>query len=111
MKTFLLLISLLLCELAQATNAALRDPTRPLTVSRRQTSTLESAKASTRPAVPQLQLVLISTDRRYVVIDGELLTLGDSVRGLPLISISEDAVVLKTPSGPRTLPLSTPAEP
>jgi hypothetical protein len=105
------MIGLMLCDMAQATSAVLHDPTRPLAVSRRMPSTNATARDSAALAEPQLQLVLIGADRRYVVIDGELLTIGDSVRGLPLMNISEDAAVLKTPNGPRTLPLSLRAEP
>ena len=36
-----------------------------------------------------------------------LLAEGDAIRGLALLQILNDAVVLKTPNGPRTLPLSS----
>ena len=113
MKTFPFLLSLLLCAPAMAAKQGLRDPTRPLAATVRNTTAATAARtaASAAPIVPpQLQLVLVGHDRRYAVIDGELLAEGDEVRGLPLLKILDDAVVLKTPNGPRTLPLSVPIE-
>ncbi len=57
--------------------------------------------------LPRLQLVLVSGDRRHAVIDDTLLTEGDSLRGLRVLSILSDAVILATPAGPRTLRLPT----
>lgn len=48
----------------------------------------------------------MGADRRYAVIDGELLAEGDAIRGLTLKQILDDGVVLITPNGPRTLPLA-----
>ena len=87
----------------------LRDPTRPLAP----TTPLGVAVSSppvqrpTAPVtLPQLQLVLTATERRFAVIDGELLGVGDSIRGLIVLDIRDEAVIVKTPQGPRTLPLS-----
>ncbi len=113
MKTLLLPLSLLLCAPVLAAGNGLRDPTRPLaaTVRAMSASTAPRTAAPVAPIVPpQLQLVLVGHDRRYAVIDGELLAEGDTVRGLALLQILDDAVVLKTPNGPRTLPLSVPVE-
>jgi hypothetical protein len=111
MKTPLLLIAMLLCLPAHGAGK-LRDPTRPLAATVRATT---SPVADPRPvapvAVPELQLVLVGGERRYAVIDGELLAEGDAIRGLTLLQVMNDAVVLKTPNGPRTLPLSSPSEP
>lgn len=111
MKTLPLLIAVLLCAPAHGAGK-LRDPTRPLAATVRATA---APAASPRPAapvvVPQLQLVLVGGERRFAVIDGELLAEGDAIRGLTLLQIANDAVVLKTPNGPRTLPLSSPPEP
>ncbi len=115
MKTLLVLIAALLC--APATTAApaagkLRDPTRPLAATVRSGAVQPAGTPSpVAPAVlPELQLVLVGGVRRYAVIDGELLAEGDAIRGLKLLQILAEAVVLMTPNGPRTLPLSAPAE-
>lgn len=112
MKTTLILIAALLCAPAVAAEK-LRDPTRPLASTVRSSAAVPPANV--RPAAPvvppELQLVLVGGDRRFAVIDGELLAVGDAIRGLTLLQILNDAVILKTPNGPRTLPLSTPAEP
>lgn len=111
MKTILFLVVVLLCASAQGAGK-LRDPTRPLATKGR---TLVTGPASGQPtalvAMPELQLVLVGGTRRYAVIDGELLAEGDAIRGLTLLQIGNDAVVLKTPHGPRSLPLPSPSEP
>jgi len=109
MKISLLLIAGLLCAPALGAEK-LRDPTRPLAAPQRAgagagaAATPSAPKAA--PVLPVLQLVLMGAERRYAVIDGELLAEGDDIRGLTLQKILADAVVLITPNGPRTLPLS-----
>lgn len=112
MKTpLLLLFVVLLCAPAHSA-PKLRDPTRPLAAPVRATTAPAAAPRPAEPvAVPELQLVLVGGGRRYAVIDGELLAEGEAIRGLTLLQIGNDAVVLKTPNGPRTLPLSSPSEP
>ncbi len=109
MKTLLLLIAALLCQPAAAAGK-LRDPTRPLAATVRSGAALPAA--ASRPAapavLPELQLVLVGGPRRFAVIDGELLAEGDAIHGLKLLQILAEAVVLMTPNGPRTLPLSAP---
>lgn len=112
MKIPILLIALLLCAPALGAGK-LRDPTRPLATPAKRHAAAGTAAAATAAtpatpaALPVLQLVLLGGARRYAVIDGELLAEGEQIRGLPLLHISDDAVVLSTPNGPRTLPLST----
>ncbi len=85
---------------------ALRDPTRPLASDQpRRPGTPAATPAP--PVLPSLQLVLTSAGRRYAVIDGELLAVGDQVRGMRLLQVKQDAVVLSTPNGPRSLLLNT----
>ena len=110
MKTLLIPLSLLLCASPLAAGNGLRDPTRPLAATVRNTTPTTGAHPVTPVVPPQLQLVLVGHDRRYAVIDGELLSEGDAIRGLALLQVHDDAVVLKTPNGPRTLPLSVPVE-
>ena len=105
MKIFFLSLSLLLCVPALSATHGLRDPTRPLAATVRNTAVSIASHPAAPIVPPQLQLVLLGHDRRYAVIDGELLAEGDAIRGLALLQILDDAVVLKTPNGPRTLPL------
>jgi len=108
----MLLLATLLCLPAHGAGK-LRDPTRPLaaTVRYGAVATGASAQAAAPAVLPELQLVLVGGERRYAVIDGELLAEGQAIRGLTLLQINKDAVVLKTPNGPRTLPLSSPSAP
>lgn len=96
----------------RSTEKVLRDPTRPLasTAPRTGVMTPSTQRPAAQVTLPQLQLVLTATERRFAVIDGELLGIGDSIRGLTVIDIRDDAVIVKTPNGARTLPLSTSTE-
>jgi hypothetical protein len=108
MKISLLLIAGLLCAPALGAEK-LRDPTRPLATPQRAGAAATPATPAApkaAPVLPVLQLVLMGAERRYAVIDGELLAEGDDIRGLTVQKILDDAVVLITPNGPRTLPLS-----
>ncbi len=101
-----LLASLAISAPAEA--GALRDPTKPLVsdAPRRAGTPGAAPGPAVAPVLPQLQLVLTSQGRRYAVIDGELLAIGDQIRGLRLLQVSEGAVVLSTPNGPRSLLLN-----
>jgi hypothetical protein len=88
---------------------ALRDPTRPLAGSSARARQTAAGAVTPKPvavALPQLQLVLIGPERSVVVIDGELLTKGQSFNGLEIMQILPEAVVLKAANGLRTLPLA-----
>jgi len=52
-----------------------------------------------------LQSVLLSPERRYAIINGEVLALGGSVRGAELVAIREGEVTLRTGGALRTLRL------
>lgn len=118
MKIPLLLIAALLSTPALGAGK-LRDPTRPLAASARAAPTAPGSTPATAAnaaspapvALPVLQLVLVGSERRYAVIDGELRTEGDAIGALQLLQIRHDSVVLKTPNGASTLPLSPPTEP
>ncbi|HEX4984689.1 MAG TPA: hypothetical protein VFV71_01325 [Burkholderiales bacterium] len=76
---------------AQASAQALRDPTRPPGAAR------GSVRAE-RPAWA-LQSVLISPERRYAIINGEVVALGGSVGGAELVAVAPDGVTLRTAQG------------
>ena len=82
---------------------ALRDPTRPAIFSSR---TGEGAIVSRgRDAEWVLQSVLLSPERRYAIINGEVLTLGGSVAGAELVAIREGEVTLRAGGALRTVRL------
>jgi len=89
-----------LCALPVAAAAqALRDPTRP-------PFSGGAAPAGT-PVLHGwvLQSVLISKERRHAVINGQLVSLGESVSGAELVAIAENRVTLRTTEGIRTVHL------
>ena len=93
--------------------AVLHDPTQPLAAPARKPAA-EAQAASPPPRLPQLQMVLISEQqnqqRRLALIDDELVAEGESVKGLRVLSIRKEAVIITTPHGPRTLPLAADTE-
>ena len=87
----------------------LHDPTQPLATPARKPAA-EAQAASPPPRLPQLQMVLISEQRRLAMIDDELVAEGESVKGVRVLSIRKEAVIIATPKGPRTLPLAADIE-
>ena len=92
----------LACVVTASTAAAqaLRDPTRP-------------PPAAGARAVPGriehpawvLQSVLISPERRYAIINDEVVALGGSIAGAELVAVAEERVTLRTQEGLRILRL------
>ena len=82
---------------------ALRDPTRPPIIFGR---TGDGGTASrSRNAEWVLQSVLLSPERRYAIINGEVLSLGGSVAGAELVAIREGEVTLRAGGVLRTVRL------
>ncbi len=81
---------------------ALRDPTRPPINFGR---TGEGGIVRSRDAEWVLQSVLLSPERRYAIINGEVLTLGGSVAGAELVAIREGEVTLRAGGALRTIRL------
>ena len=107
----LLLLLIMSADALAATEKPLRDPTRPLAATARRTPlATASLTPSAPPALPRLQLVLTTNDRRYAVIDDQLLSEGDSLKGMRVLKIQNEAVILNTVNGPRTLPLPAATE-
>ncbi|HVY07057.1 MAG TPA: MSHA biogenesis protein MshK [Burkholderiales bacterium] len=77
---------------------ALRDPTRPPASSAR-------AAGKVEPSGWTLQSVLISPERRYAIINGEVVAIGGSVGGAVLVAVAPERVTLRTHDGLRTVPL------
>jgi hypothetical protein len=83
----------------QAEAQALSDPTRPPDVAE------AVGDAPTVSRGPLLQAVLISTQRRYAVIDGRQVGLGTRIGAARIVGITESAVILEGASGRTTLKL------
>ena len=83
----------------QAAAQALIDPTRPPDVAEAAGDTLNASRG------PLLQAVLISTGRRYAVIDGNQVGLGAKIGAARIVGITESAVILEGASGRTTLKL------
>ena len=80
----------------------LRDPTRP------PPGAFVVSKAGSKPVARKsmtLQTVLISPQRRTVVISGRIMSLGDTMNGYRLVEIRSAEVVMKGSKGTRTLRL------
>lgn len=104
MRLIDLLAAGLTLALFSLTSAAqpLRDPTRP------PPGAFAVAKAGAKPVAGKsmtLQTVLISPQRRTVVISGRIMSLGDKMDGYRLVEIRATEVVMKGSKGTRTLRL------
>jgi MSHA biogenesis protein MshK len=82
-----------------AAEQALRDPTRPPAASAR------GAAGKIEHSGWILQSVLISPERRYAIINGEVVQLGGSIAGAELVAVAEERVTLRTQDGLRIVHL------
>lgn len=82
---------------------ALRDPTRPPLFLGKTGDGRMVVRG--RDAEWVLQSVLLSPERRYAIINGEVLSLGGSVAGAELVAIREGEVTLRTGGALRTVRL------
>ena len=82
---------------------ALRDPTRPPAIFGR--TGHGGIMSPSRNAEWVLQSVLLSPERRYAIINGEVLSLGGSVAGAELVVIREGEVTLRAGGAVRTVRL------
>ncbi len=106
---FLYLLLALNCSHVDA--QVLHDPTRPQIGNRVKAAASGVAAVTAVPApppLPRLQMVLIGAERSTVVIDDEVLQVGELFNGMQVEKILPDAVVVKTRKGLRTLPLYLP---
>lgn len=90
--------------LPSAAAQALRDPTRPPAMLGKFGA---GAAGVPRSAAPEwiLQSVLISPERRYAIINGQVVSLGESVAGAELVGIREGDVTLRAGGALRTVQL------
>lgn len=95
-----ILLAVACMALASAAVAqALRDPTRPPAMS------AKGAAGKIEQSGWILQSVLISPERRYAIINGEVVPLGGSIAGAELVAIAEERVTLRTQEGLRIVHL------
>lgn len=95
-----ILLAVACMALASAAVAqALRDPTRPPAMS------AKGAAGKIERSGWILQSVLISPERRYAIINGEVVQLGGSIAGAELVAIAEERVTLRTQEGLRIVHL------
>ena len=97
--TSILLAVFCLAVASTSVAQALRDPTRPPAA---------GAKAVAGKAEQSgwiLQSVLISPERRYAIINNEVVPVGGSIAGAELVAIAEERVTLRTREGLRVLHL------
>jgi MSHA biogenesis protein MshK len=97
--TALLLMVIFMAAASTAFAQALRDPTRPPIASKRDITEAPEQSGWI------LQSVLISPERRYAIINGEIVPLGGSVAGAELIAVAAERVTLRTPEGLRIVQL------
>lgn len=98
-KRLVLGLSLVLSAMtAQAGTENLPDPTRP-------PNTLTVGDAEPAPSGPELQSILVASNRRVAVINGQTVQVGDKVGDAKVFKISETEVVLKNDKEVRVLKL------
>ena len=95
------ILAALICAVTAATGTAqtLRDPTRPPAAS------AKGAAGRIEQSGWILQSVLISPERRYAIINGEVVALGGSIAGAELVAVAEERVTLRTREGLRVVHL------
>ena len=100
---YLSILLALICVAAAASTLAsaqaLRDPTRPPGAGARGTSQKPESSGW------HLQSVLISPERRYAIINGEVVAVGGAVSGAQLLAVAPEQVTLRTRAGVRVVQL------
>ena len=92
--------------LTPAWGQGLSDPTRPPPAFLAALPKAPGTAAAAEPeVVPQLQSLLIGPSRRYAIIEGQLLGVGDSFKGARVVAVRPAGVVLRSERGTETLRL------
>src|SRR6185295_12696280 len=95
----ILIAGLCLASASAGVAQGLRDPTRPSFGSGK------SLPGKLNPSGWNLQSVLISPERRYAIINGEVVAIGGSIAGAELVAVAAERVTLRTPEGLRVVRL------
>ncbi|MBC8007024.1 MAG: hypothetical protein H7X76_03140 [Prolixibacteraceae bacterium] len=95
------ILAAMICAVTASTAAAqtLRDPTRPPALS------AKGAGGKIEQSGWILQSVLISPERRYAIINGEVVPIGGSIAGAELVAVAAERVTLRTREGLRVVHL------
>ena len=83
----------------------LADPTRPPAAWLERQAKGGSGDAGTPEAPPRLQSLLVGGPRKYAIIDGQLVGVGDKFRDGRVLAVEATQVVLRTAQGTQTLKL------
>ena len=62
---------------------------------------VERTQAATTTRMPLVRSILVSSARRVAIVDGQMVSVGDSVGSMKVVQIDADAVVFVTVSGER----------
>jgi MSHA biogenesis protein MshK len=95
----MLFVLLCLGSASAAIAQGLRDPTRPPFGGGKGGSTKSNSSGW------NLQSVLISPERRYAIINGEIVAIGGSIGGAELVAVAAERVTLRTRDGLRIVRL------
>jgi hypothetical protein len=92
-------IQLLLCGILISwplcCDAGLQDPTRP------------ANQEAAQPGHPELNAIIISSERRIAVVNGHFFHVGEQFEGLKVVEIDSNSVEIEGPSGTEKLTLVT----
>ena len=98
-----------LCASMAAWAQPILDPTRPppdwLPTKPGAEGIASPSAANGGEAPPQLQSLLVSSSRRFAIIEGQLLTVGDAFRDSRVVEVRSTEVLLRSERGTQTLKL------
>jgi hypothetical protein len=98
-------LALVLGYLSPAWGQALSDPTRPPQAFIPGAQKAPGAPAAEQEVLPQIQSLLLGPSRRYAIIGGQILGVGDTFRDARVVAVTPAGVVLRSEQGTRTLKL------
>ena len=79
------------------------DPTRPAPAWLAAQPKAPGMPAAETNTIPTLQLLMLGKSRKYAIIGGQMVKLGDNYNGSKLVAIRPDAVVLQSDGALQTL--------
>jgi MSHA biogenesis protein MshK len=105
-KTRTVLAAAILCQWLPAWGQKLADPTRPPPEwVARQAKGGTPAQEGTPEAPSQLQSLILGGTRKYAIIDGQLVGVGDKINDARVVSVTSAGVILRSEKGAQTLKL------
>lgn len=105
-RTRFIAAALALGSCSAALGQVLADPTRPPQAwLDAQPKVAGGTAAAEQEAVPQLQSLLIGSTRRYAIIEGQVVGVGDTFKDARVVAVRPTEVVLRSERGTQTLKL------